>query len=119
MNPLHSSEIIRFNFNKLTDKFRTDQGRSFKTPMEEKLNVIKIKGSKLEKSELYQSIVGSLMYACINTRLDIAHAVNVLSRFNLEPNVVHLRLAKRVMKYSSGNPKLGHFCGKLDKSLVN
>ena len=37
----------------------------------------------------YASVVGSLMYAIVYTRLDIAHAVGVLSRFMLKPGKGH------------------------------
>ena len=37
----------------------------------------------------YASAVGSLMYAMVCTRLDIAHAVGVLSRFMSKPRKEH------------------------------
>jgi len=47
----------------------------------------------------YQSIVGSLMYAAIGTRPDIAFAVAALSRSNIKPYRIHLTAAKRVLRY--------------------
>jgi hypothetical protein len=47
----------------------------------------------------YQSIVGSLMYAALGTRPDIAYAVAALSRYNSRPLAVHLTAAKRVLRY--------------------
>jgi hypothetical protein len=47
----------------------------------------------------YQSIVGSLMYAALGTRPDIAYAVAALSRYNSRPLTVHLTAAKRVLRY--------------------
>jgi hypothetical protein len=38
---------------------------------------------------LYASIVGSLMYAMVCTRTDIAHAVGVLSRYMSKPRKEH------------------------------
>jgi len=43
---------------------------------------------------VYQSIVGSLMYAAIGTRPDIAFAVAALSRYNVKPYRVHLTAVK-------------------------
>ena len=37
----------------------------------------------------YTSAVGSLMYAMVNTRPDIAHAVGVVSRFASNPEKQH------------------------------
>jgi len=37
----------------------------------------------------YASVVGSLMYAMVCTRPDIAHAVGVLSRFMSKPRKEH------------------------------
>jgi hypothetical protein len=47
----------------------------------------------------YQAIVGSLMYAALGTRPDIAYAVAALSRYNSRPLTVHLTAAKRVLRY--------------------
>jgi hypothetical protein len=49
--------------------------------------------------QLYQSIVGSLMYAMLGTRPDIAYAVGLLSRFLAKPSQTHLSAAKRVLRY--------------------
>ena len=38
---------------------------------------------------LYASTVESLMYAMVCTRLDIAHAVGVISRFLSNPRIKH------------------------------
>lgn len=50
----------------------------------------------------YQSIIGSLMYACIGTRPDLAHAVTLLSQFSSCLNKTHLAAAKRVLRYLEG-----------------
>eukprot|EP00253_Pinus_taeda_P026115 PITA_26115 len=44
----------------------------------------------------YASAVGSLMYAMVCTRPDIAHAVGVFSRFMSKPGKEHQTLVKRV-----------------------
>ena len=51
---------------------------------------------------LYQSIVGSLLYAAIGTRPDIAQAVGVISKYCSRPTEAHLTAAKRVMRYLKG-----------------
>ena len=47
----------------------------------------------------YQSIIGSLMYASIGTRPDLAFTLTYLSQFLQLPSVEHLTAAKQVLKY--------------------
>ena len=47
----------------------------------------------------YASAVGSLMYAQVCTRPDIAYAVGVLGRYQSNPGMDHWRAAKKVMRY--------------------
>ena len=37
----------------------------------------------------YQSVVGSLMYAMVRTRLDISHAISIVSRYMHDPGKEH------------------------------
>lgn len=53
-------------------------------------------------SELYQSIIGSLMYLATSTRPDISYAVSALSQFNSRPTHEHFVAAKRVIRYIKG-----------------
>ena len=62
---------------------------------------------QLVDSKFYQRIVGSLMYAMLGTRPDIAYAVSQLSQFNAVPNSTHLAAAKRVLRYLKGTSTLG------------
>jgi hypothetical protein len=54
----------------------------------------------------YQSIVGSLMYAMLGTRPDIAYSVSVVSRFCANPTETHMKAAKRIMRYLQGTLNL-------------
>jgi hypothetical protein len=47
----------------------------------------------------YASVVGSLMYAMVFTRPDIAHAVEVLSKYMSTPGKEHWIALKRVFRY--------------------
>lgn len=47
----------------------------------------------------YLAIVGSLMYAALGTRPDIAFCVTALSRYNSAPLTMHLTAAKRALRY--------------------
>ena len=56
----------------------------------------------------YQSALGSLMYAMLGTRPDLAHAVGMLSRFSANPSPAHLEAILRTLGYlrSTANAKL-------------
>eukprot|EP00253_Pinus_taeda_P004544 PITA_04544 len=56
---------------------------------------------------LYASAVGSLMYAMVCTRLYIAHAVGVLSRFMSKPGKEHWIAVKWVFRYLCGTSDYG------------
>jgi hypothetical protein len=48
---------------------------------------------------LYQRKIGSILYAAISTRPDIAFAASRLSRFNQRPGQIHQAAADRVIQY--------------------
>jgi hypothetical protein len=50
----------------------------------------------------YASVVGSLMYAMVYTRPDIAHAMGVLSRYTSTPGKENWTVVKRVFRYLCG-----------------
>jgi hypothetical protein len=50
----------------------------------------------------YRELVGSLMYANVATRADIAHAVGVVSQFCQNPGELHWLAAKRILRYLIG-----------------
>ena len=62
--------------------------------------------SEAERMEMsrvpYASAVGSLMYAMICTRPDIAQAVGVVSRFMADPGREHWNVVKRILRYVKG-----------------
>jgi hypothetical protein len=50
----------------------------------------------------YQSAIGSLMYAMLGTRPDLAYAVGTLSQFNANPGHGHWKAVKRIFRYLKG-----------------
>ena len=50
----------------------------------------------------YQSAVGSLMYAMLGTRPDLAYAVSVVSRYASNPTGTHWKAVKRIFRYIRG-----------------
>ena len=67
----------------------------------------------------YSSAVGSLMYAMVCTRPDIAHAVRVVSRFLANPGKEHWETVKWIFKYLRGTSKLCLSFGKGKPSCKN
>eukprot|EP00253_Pinus_taeda_P004666 PITA_04666 len=67
----------------------------------------------------YASAIGSLMYAMIYTRPDIAHIVGVLSRFMSKLGKEHWTTVKRVFKYLHGTSDYGLcYQGRLGLDIV-
>ena len=54
----------------------------------------------------YASTIGSLMYAMVCTRLDIAYAVKVVSRHMSNPRKQHWEAAKWILRYLRGTASL-------------
>jgi hypothetical protein len=54
------------------------------------------------KRVTYPMIVGSLMYAMLGTRPDLAYTVGVLGRYSASPKACHWALAKRALRYLKG-----------------
>ena len=72
----------------------------------DKLSLNQCSKNDLEKESMknipYASAVGSLMYAQVCTRPDIAYAVGVLGRYQSNPGMDHWRVANKVMRYLQG-----------------
>ena len=80
----------------------TPEGRLLATPMEP-IELLPLSTDEEQPTEasrtLYQQKIGSLLYAGIATRPDIAFAVSRLSRFNQQPGKRHHEAADRVFHY--------------------
>uniref|UniRef100_A0A3Q7HPF2 Reverse transcriptase Ty1/copia-type domain-containing protein n=1 Tax=Solanum lycopersicum TaxID=4081 RepID=A0A3Q7HPF2_SOLLC len=66
----------------------------------------------------YASAVGSLMYAMVCTRPDLAHAVSVVSRFMGQPGKEHWQAVKRIFRYLRGTSDVGLIYGGDAQCLV-
>ncbi|KAH0606528.1 uncharacterized protein H6S33_003362 [Morchella sextelata] len=84
-------------------KYGFDESRPVATPIDN--NVHLQKGTEAEKIDdpiIYQSIIGSLMYAVVGTRPDLAYPVTMLSQFSSCPTKTHLAAVYRVLRYLKG-----------------
>ena len=94
--------------NKILERFRMKDCSPSVAPIMkgDKLSLNQCPKNDLENESMknipYASVVGSLMYAQVCTRPDIAYAVGVLGRYQSNPAVDHWRAAKKVMRYLQG-----------------
>ena len=94
--------------NKILERFRMKDCSPSVAPIMkgDKLSLNQCPKNDLENESMknipYASVVGSLMYAQVCTRPDIAYAVGVLGRYQSNPGVDHWRAAKKVMRYLQG-----------------
>lgn len=116
---LHQKQYIQ----RMIEKYGMKDANPVTTPADVNVKLVKQDGvSKHVDKALYQSIIGSLLYAAIATRPDIAQAVSVVSRFCSEPTEMHLTAAKRVLRYLKGtqdmcimySPTEEYLCGYSD-----
>ena len=54
----------------------------------------------------YREAVGSLIYAALGTRPDIAFAIQTVSRFSTKPGPAHWEAVKRIFRYLKGTSEL-------------
>ena len=84
------------------------------TPADPHVRLVKsqqpFEASETEKKK-YQSAVGSLMYAMLGTRPDIAYAVSKVSQYSTNPNPTHWTAVKRIFRYLAGSPNWGLYYG--------
>ena len=89
----------------LLDRFNLKDANPVATPLDPHTNLyLPITDSM--RSEMrqkpYSQLVGSLMYAAIGTRPDIAFTTSTLAQFMSDPAPFHWEAAKRVVRYLKG-----------------
>jgi len=57
------------------------------------------KDSEPAEVKVYQSIIGSLMFAACTTRPDMSFTVNTLAQSSVAPKQIHMRAALRALRY--------------------
>ena len=103
---------------KVLERFNMDKANPANCPLAGhlKLSSSRCPTSDEEKNEMqkipYASAVGSLMYAMVCTRPDIAHAVGIVSRFMSNPGKEHWAVVKWILRYLQGTSKMSLCFGK-------
>ena len=96
---------------RVLERFNMKSAKPVSTPLASHLKLSKqmCPTTKEEKKEmakvLYFSAVGSLMYAMVCTRPNIAHAVGVVSRFLENPRKEHWEAVKWILRYLRGTTR--------------
>lgn len=108
---------------KVLCRFNMDKAKVVSSPLTTNFKLTE-KDSPSTKEEIaemdgvpYASAVGSLMYAMVSTRPDIAFAVGVVSRYLTNPGKKHWEAVKWIMRYLRGTSKLGLTFGN-DKPVL-
>jgi hypothetical protein len=94
---IHQSKYVK----SLLSKFGLDDCKPVSIPLATGEKLKKVDGSELADEGLYRRIVGSLLYLTA-TRPDLMYAASLLSRFMTGPTKIHMRAAKRVLRYVQG-----------------
>ena len=87
-------------------RFGMEDCKAMSTPMITNWKKVDTTKEKDVDSTLYRQLIGSLMYL-VNTRPDIAFAVNSLSQFMVEPKRMHWIAAKHILRYLHGTVEYG------------
>ncbi|KAK0597024.1 hypothetical protein LWI29_021057 [Acer saccharum] len=108
---------------KVLQRFNMDKAKAVSSPLAThfKLNIEQCRSTDVEKKDMervpYASAVGSLMYAMVCTRPDIAYAVGVVSQFLSNPGREHWNAIKWIMRYLRGTSSL-RLCFGNEKPLL-
>jgi hypothetical protein len=92
----------------ILERFDMADCKPITTLLDAKTSLVKFWEEKYEehlhemKGIPYQKAVGSLMYAMVATRPDLAFAVSVVNRFMSKPGPMHWMAVKRIMRYLKG-----------------
>jgi hypothetical protein len=111
-------------------KYRMEDVNPITTLMDSNLKLEPREPEVRIRSNNYASLIGSMMYAAVATRLDIAYAMNRLASFMANPTLSHWNAAKQVMQYLKGTRNYGitysknedpddHVHGYSDASFTN
>jgi len=89
-------------------RFSMDEAKPVSTPLGSHFRLSKQQSPRTEQEQSgmsrvpYASAIGSLMYAMVCTRPDIAHAVGAVSRYMSNPGKQHWEAVKWILRYLKG-----------------
>lgn len=105
---------------KVLRRFAMSDSHPVSTPVDHSIHLDPANEDNRMNTTLYQQAVGSLMYAAVGTRPDLAFAIQTLSQFNHDPSTEHWTAIKRVLRYLKGTADLGiTYDGTVDNDSIN
>jgi len=98
----------------ILERFKMQDSKPVSTPLAAGSRLTKATNGEDGKIDIkqYQAMGGSLMYAMLCTRPDLAFAIQQLSQFNSNPTTAHSQAAKRALRYLQGSQTTGLVYGK-------
>eukprot|EP00794_Sanderia_malayensis_P020789 gene20789-22827_t len=104
---------------KLVDKYGLTEAKPVSTPSDPNVVLQKDDGfSKPVHKTMFQSLVGSLLYAALGTRPDIQYAVSNVAKYSAAPTQAHLNAAKRVLRYLKGTKNFALWYCQTDGQVI-
>lgn len=109
---------------RIIKRFELQNAKGASTPADSNQKLTKagnIDGDEHETVNVpYREAIGSLMYAMIGTRPDIAYAVSFLARFSEAPKLIHWNAVKRIFRYLKETSSYGlTFRGSTSESPIS
>jgi hypothetical protein len=92
---------------RMLERYNMTEANPSATPAPPKHVYSRKSGTAPASDKPYRQLIGSLLYAALGTRPDIAQAVCSLSRFNSNPAIEHWTGAKRILRYLKGTLSKG------------
>jgi len=93
---LHQSPYIR----PILTRFQMSDCKGITTPMEPNIYLLLCTNdTEISNRSEYQSKIGSIMYAMLGTRPDLAYTISTLSKYNDRPTCLHHIALKSVFRY--------------------
>ena len=99
---LHQRKYVK----EILKRFIMDDSNPASSPVEPNVNLEKNGEENKVDTTLFKQIVGSLGYVC-NNRPDIGFVVGLVSRYMGEPRVLHMKAARRILRYLKGSINCG------------
>lgn len=96
---------------KLLEKYHLQRCASLTCPLDPNVKLSIDDETSLYDSTAYHQLIGSLLYM-VNSRLNLAYVMSILSQFSMKPCCSHWLAAQRVLCYVHGTLSYGmNYCG--------
>lgn len=111
---IHQARYIQI----ILERFGMENSNPVATPLDPEIKLSPLFEDKTPIDAPYAAAIGSLMYAAIGTRPDIAFAVQHLSQFTKRPSNTHWTAVKHIFRYLKGTSTLGLTYGSEGLDLI-